>query len=255
MPRVLLFEMLTILTLTFVGFNSFAVNGNERNPNRKKADSIFFQIYNSEYPAAEIALIQSKKEIDPLICELLTLELMWWKTLSINQKQDFLRLEQSLKDGLNKVKISGTKNSLQELIYSSYMLRLLTMRNEYLKIPKYYFQINSIVGTINNSAFSPTEKNMFEIYSAVFNMGKSKFVFSRTNSKNANINTLIKYEKSTDFIERTISTYFLGKVYSDIEKMPENAIPCFKRLHTLFPNNDFFVTEIKKFERNISKQK
>lgn len=254
MPRVLLFEMLFILMLTFVGLNSFALNGNERNPNREKADSIFFQIYNSEYPAAEIALIQSKKEIDPLICELLTLELMWWKTLSINQKQDFLRLEQSLKDGLNKVKIGGTKNSLQELIYASYMLRLLTMRNEYLKIPKYYFRINSIVGTINISTFSPIEKNMFEIYSAVFNIGKSKIAFTQTRSQNANINTLLMHEKSDDLLERVIATYFLGKVYSDIEKMPENAIIYFKRLHTLFPNNKFFAAELNKLERNNSKK-
>jgi len=220
---------------------------------KTKTDSIFYLVYNQEFGAAEVALIQSKNKLNPLIYILLTIDLFWWKTICSNHIDNFDSFENQLKMKLKNAENLNKRNYLEELIYLNYLIRITSIRNQYLKIPVYFIRLNSCFEKVNNSGYSVEEQNIFEIYKAIFNIGKSKYLLTKPGQKNDNIKILKKHCESQNIINKTIDCYFMAKIYSEIEKSSEQSLPYFNQLCVLYPENIIFQNELKKIKQKITK--
>lgn len=108
----------------------------------------------------------------------------------------------------------------------------------------YFFRINKIIKTLDSSNLSPEEQSIFNIYKAVFNISKSKLLFLNTKIKNDNIIILKKYQESASLINKTITNYFLAKVYYELNKSPDQAKIHYLELCKLYPNNKIFRTAL-----------
>lgn len=233
-----------VFALTLTTFYSFAITKNFTCLKKNETDSIFFLIYNQDFQKAEDLLSNSTVILKPIEYNLLTTDLFWWKALSVNNENDFNALESYLLKKLGTSEKLNNRNYLEELIYLNYLIRLMTIKNQYVKILKYFFQINSIVEKVDNSVLSGEEQNIFEIYSAVFNITKSKFFFTKQQFRFENIQILKKYMASSNQIHKTISCYFLAKIYAEIEKSPDQSLLYFSFLNNLYPENKIFRHEL-----------
>jgi hypothetical protein len=140
----------------------------------------------------------------------------------------------------------ASENKLEELVYLNYLIRLMSIRNQYLKMFGYFIQINLLFETIDidNSDFSDEERNIFEIYKVIFYISKSKLVFTKPQYKYDNIEILKGYMESSSLVNKTISCYFLAKIYSEIEKSPEQTLQYYNQLCNIYPNNKIFRNEL-----------
>ena len=209
-----------------------------------KVDSIFFHIYNQQFDKAENELAYSKQKLKPLEYNLLTTDLFWWKAISSNKENDFKILESYLSKKLSTSEKSSFGNNLNDLIYLNYSLRLMSINSQSLKMLKYFIRINKFIDSFDNSNLSIEEQNIFEIYKAIFNFSKSKLFFTGTQFKNDNIKILKKHLRSSNLLNKTIACYFLAKIYSEIEKLPEQAVEYYSKLCQLYPNNMIFKNEL-----------
>lgn len=246
-----LYKLLFCSILILITINSFSVTYEPDKSCKTKTDSIFCLIYNQEFSAAEVALNQSKKKLNPLIHNLLTIDLIWWKTICTNHIDNFDSFENQLKMKLKNAENLNKRNYLEELIYLNYLIRITSIRNQYLKIPVYFIRLNSCFGKVDNSGYSIEEQNIFEIYKAIFNIGKSKYLLTKSGQKNDNILILKKHCESQNIISKTIACYFLAKIYSEIEKIPEQAMSYYQILCHLYPNNMIFQNELKSAQQKI----
>ena len=230
-----------LISLVFVSFSSYA---NHCTENKNDIDTIFFHIYNQQFNKAELELNQSKNKLKPLSYNLLTTDLIWWKTLSSNNEGDFEILENDLTEKLSNVEKLSSQNNLDELLYLNYLLRLTAINNQPFRMLNYFIRINKFIETFDNSDLSVEEQNIFDIFKAVFNVSKSKVLIIGAGFKNDNIKILKGYQESSSLINKTIACYFLGKIYFEIEKSPEYAVEYYSKLCHLYPNNMIFKNEL-----------
>lgn len=245
-----LHKLLLVCALALIAFYSFPISDNQVYINRNDTDSIFFLIYNQEFSTAEAALSLSRKNLKPLIYNLLNSDIIWWKAISSNKENDFKILENDLFKKLSNSEKLSSANKLERLVYLNYLMRLMSIRNQYLKMFGYFLQINSLIETIDNSGFSDEERDIFEIYKAIFYISKSKLLFTKPQFKYDNIEILKRYLESSNLINKTIACYFLGKIYFEIEKSPEQAIKYYSKLCQLYPNNMIFKNELLSCSKN-----
>ena len=227
--------------LAFAACSSYTsmVYGNEND-----TDSIFFHIYNQQFDKAENELIHSKQTLKPLTYNLLTTDLTWWKAISLNNKVDFNILEINLTEKLSKVEKLSSQNNLEELLYLNYLIRLTAIKNQPFRMLNYFIRINKFIESFDNSNLPVEEQNIFDIFKAVFNISKTKVLVINTGIKNENLKILKGFQESSSLINKTTACYFLGKIYFEIEKSPEQAIEYYSKLCELYPNNMIFKNEL-----------
>ena len=236
--------------MTLIPYFSFPATDNSVYIKRNETDSIFFLIYNQEFSTAEAALSHSRINLNPLIYNLLNTDIIWWKAISSNKENDFKILENDLSKKLSNIEKLSSAHKLERLVYLNYLMRLMSISNQYLKMFGYFLQINSLIETIDNSGLTDEERNIFEIYKAIFYISKSKLIFTKPQYKSGNIEILKGYLESSSLINKTIACYFLAKIYSEIEKSPEQAIEYYSKLCQLYPNNMIFKNELLSCSKN-----
>lgn len=234
--------------LAFVAYSSYT---NKVYSNEDYTDSIFFHIYNQQFDQAENELIHSKQTLKPLTYNLLTTDLTWWKAISLNNKVDFDILENNLTEKLSKVEKLSSQNNLEELLYLNYLLRLTAINNQPFKMLNYFIRINKFIESFDNSSLPVEEQNIFDIFKAVFNISKTKVLVFNTGFKNENIKILKGFQESSSLVNKTTACYFLGKIYFEIEKSPEQAIEYYSKLCKLYPNNMIFKNELLSLQLKI----
>lgn len=236
-----LFFKSLLVSFIFVTFSSYANKFNEID---NEIDSIFFHIYNQQFNKAEKELNLSKNWLKPFTFNLLTTDLKWWKTISSNNEVGFEIFEKELSEKLSKVENLANQNNFDELLYLNYLLRLAAIENQPLRMISYFLRINKFIESFNNSALPREEQDTYQIFKAVFNVSKSKVLIIGSGLKNENIKIIQGYKDSSNLVNKTIACYFLGKIYLEIEKSPENAIEYYSKLCQLYPNNMIFKNEL-----------
>jgi hypothetical protein len=231
-------KRVTRLCLFFiVSVFTFHVNANEAEFNR-----IFSLIYNQQYAEAKTELEFSTGKLDILESNMLHLDLYWWKAINNNNPGDYQKLEQILAEGLKKYGKSQSENSFNKLIFMSYSLRFSAFKNRYISLIGNMFKINQIIENLDTCALSQRNREIFNIYKAIFYICKSRFIIFNSELIKKSITTLEKGTNSSDLPVKTVSSYFLAKVYLEIEKSPDKAKKHFKWLLDLYPGNKIFQT-------------
>lgn len=233
MNRFLLFIVLFL-------FAGASVKANENLTNQ-----IFRLIYNQQYDSAHFVLNQNKHSLDKFYRTVLEIDLSYWENVTGTDDSNYEMFETTLENP--EVQNPETLDEQAvELVVQSYRLRFELKRYQIfsaLKTRKSTLELyNSLIN--KKLTFSLEQTEVFKLYSALisyFNHYMGSY-FSR-NSKTDLHNALLEMEKLSvsDFeMVKTLSSYFLGKIYLQYEKEPEKGVHLFEYLRQNYPHNQKF---------------
>ncbi|MFH1319812.1 MAG: hypothetical protein ABII90_04055 [Bacteroidota bacterium] len=207
----------------------------------KGFNKIFNLIYNQQFREAHAELIQSKNNIERWNYQMLLLDLYWWKAISSNRDDDFAALESVLKEYSTELKTTPNPDDLEELICLSYSLRLALIKNRLFSIVGNIYKINHIIEQFEIHELTIEQQDIFNIYLALFNIGKSKLFFYNPKLREEGIKVLESNLTSLNPVYQTISIYFLSKIYFELDKSPMKAMIYCEQLCKLYPDNKVFA--------------
>lgn len=224
-----------ILLLCFTG-RLFAVDVNDGDFTR-----IFDLIYNQDFEEARIELDRAKTGLDKWEYNILNIDLLWWEALTANSREDYKHFESALKSTYSDIKKSRKSYSIEELITLSYSFRLEAMQGNLISMMIDFMKINHIIQRFDTGVLSPAQKELFNVYLALFNIGKSKLLFNNPGLREEGIKILEANLSSSDSVSLTISRYFLSKIYLEVDPSPEKARIYCQQLCSAYPANKIFI--------------
>lgn len=209
------------------------------------ADRIFSLIYNQQFAEAGKLLEASRKEIDPFYFSLLKLDLFWWKYSLSRTKTDAEKLNNVL-DQLDETPENAANKKITELIRLSYQMRFEVKQKNYVKA---YFVRSDIQKQLEILQKEKVEipagqQKLFELYVILIQYSETANPFSfakNTEHKAELIRKLNRHCADEDLIVSTLAHYFLGRIYTKIEKQPEKGREHFQFLARRFPQNRLFA--------------
>lgn len=222
-----------------------------------RVDEIIFKVYNQNFDEVP-AKIEDLNKISPQIAQYIKIDYLWWSMISNSTTQTesiFLSELKSLTE-----KITEDKD-FNQLIYFIYQIRYENFRNKsfskYLTILKFHFFMENI----NFSCLKNADSFVQSMFILLYEMNEfMKYKFLSDSMFNTKIN-VEKCRLSLQKIENmsnpeiksfdVVKTYFLAKIYNDIENDNQKARIKFTKLSNLFPENTIFkqaLSEYKKLE-------
>jgi len=209
------------------------------------ADSIFSLIYNQQFTEAEKMIEASPKEIDPFYFSVLKLDLYWWKYSLSRTKTDAEKLNVLL-DQLAETPENTTTGKISELIRLSYKMRYEVKRKNFVNAFFVRSDVQKQLEILQKEkiAILVDQQKLFELYTILIQYSgiANPFSFSKkTENKAYLIMKLNQYCADEDLIVSTLAHYFLGRIYTKIEKQPEKGRVNFQVLSGRFPQNLLFA--------------
>jgi hypothetical protein len=214
--------------------------------NRDSAvDRIFSMIYNQQFTEAEKMIEASRKEIDPFYFSVLKLDLYWWKYSLSRSKTDAEKLNIVLEQ-LDETPENTTNQKITELVRLSYKMRYEVKRKNYVNAFFVRSDVQKQLELLQKEkiAFPADQQKMFDLYVILIQYSgiANPFSFSKKTENKADLITkLNRYCADEDVIVSTLAHYFLGRIYTKIEKQPEKGRVHFQVLSGRFPQNLLFA--------------
>jgi hypothetical protein len=225
--------------LTLIHIQSFS------NENDSTLTSIFTLIYNQQFPEAEKELEKNNTGLEPFYYNILKLDLFWWKYSLTRSKED----AKALKDVLEKLDKSDKNTGeemVNELIQTSYQMRYEVKRYNLIGALIIRSDVRKQIDVLKNEdlAFLGDRQKLFDFYLVLidyFDESMNPFLFGKKTEEYAkSLLTLENYSREDDLILSTMAHYFLGRIYTKVEKQPEKGRIHFKILAHRFPENTLF---------------
>lgn len=221
------------------------VPGTFSNESNSAANSVFSLIYNQQFTEAEKMIEANRKEIDPFYFSLLKLDLYWWKYSLSRNKPDSEKLSNVL-DQLDKTLENTTNQKIIELIRLSYQMRYEVKRKNYVNAFFVRSDVQKQLEVLQKEKIliPADQQKLFELYVILIQYSgiANPFSFSKKSENKADlIMKLNRYCADEDLIVSTLAHYFLGRIYTKIEKQPEKGRVHFQVLSSRFPQNRLFA--------------
>ena len=207
--------------------------------------SIFTFIYNQQFIEAEKALEQKNACVDPFYHNILKLDLFWWKYSLSKSKQDAKVLNQILDEFDNSIQTTR-EAKINNLISLSYEMRYEIKRYNFVGALVIRSEVHKQIELIKKDdlSFLGDKRHLFDFYLTLFDYfdeNMNPFSFGSKSEKYLqSLATLEKYSRDNDLILSTMAHYFLGRIYTKVEKQPEKGQVHFKVLSQRFPKNSLF---------------
>lgn len=211
-----------------------------------EADEIVHKIYNQEFKGIP-EKIEHLKKTSPQIAQYIMIDYLWWRMISNLNTET----EAEFLNGLNSVNESDSGNAdFNKLAYFIFQIRYENLRNKsfskYLTILKFHLYVENI-SSKKAEGFDSFEKSILQMTTELDSYMKYNFLedygFQAKKNRENGQSCLDKIEnlQNADFKSfDIIKTYFLGKIYLEIEKDNQQAISKFEKLSGLFPENVIF---------------
>jgi hypothetical protein len=232
--RILLFFILTV----------FATSGFSQQ-NEKVVDDIFKYFYNQQFAEADSLLKLHNEEIEPFYFDIITIDLNWWRHVlypSDLNSQQFNSILKSMKQENTNTPEEKTKH----LVWLSYQLRFEFKRYNIIGAIRLRSEIKKLLEEIkiNELNYSNNRIKLYYLYNALFtyfdNILNPFFSEKIRNEREVALIKIEEYTREDDLIISTLASYFLGKIYLNIEKVPEKGNQHFKTLIERYPQNTVF---------------
>ncbi len=208
-------------------------------------ENIFTLIYNQQFTEAEKALDQNKSNVEPFYFNILNLDLYWWKYSLSRSKEDANNLNEVLEIFQNSSS-NKAENQIDGLIRTSYQMRYEMKRYNIIGALIIRSDVRKQIEVIKDEdlSFLGDRKKLFDFYLVLldyFDESINPFSFGKKSDKySKSIFTLEKFSNDNDLILSTMAHYFLGRIYTKVEKQPEKGQVHFKILAYRFPKNSLF---------------
>ncbi len=232
----------TIIAVIF--FMSFQITGFTYD-NEIDVECIFTFIYNQQFDEADSMLLAQKGKLDPFYSLILKTDLLWWKYIKTHSKHDSTNLENIL-DSFIITDTETTVGKISRLINSSYQLRYDLKNYKFVSAFILRSDIKKQIAELKNEKlpFYDVSSKFFDFYLSLFQYSDNSInPFSINIKSKASLNSLVtleKYSYDEDLILSTLAHYFLGRIYTTLEKRTEEGQTHFKILADRFPKNSLF---------------
>ena len=205
---------------------------------------IFTSIFNQRFDEAERLLASENNKIGVLYVDILTIEKCWWKYISSNKREDLKQLSALLEKYRNQESHSE-QDKIIRLIGYTYSLRFESMQKNYFRANVFWYKARKLLKECNFStpAFSRDEIRLVDLYDALFSYFNSRFygfLIQNEETPDSIIEKMESFCADENIIVSSLSHYFLGKIYLEMEKEQAKAKTHFNILTEHFPNNNIF---------------
>jgi len=213
--------------------------------NDTNVQQIFTLIYNQKFFEAEKALESNKAQIDPFYHNILKLDLFWWKYSLSKSKQDAKVLNEVLQE-FDNANQNTREAKINKLIRSSYEMRYEIKRYNFVGALIIRSEVRKQIELIkkNDLSFLGDRRQLFDFYLTLFDYFDESLnplsFGSKSDKYLQSLSRLEKYSHDDDLILSTMAHYFLGRIYTKVEKQPEKGQVHFKLLSKRFPENLLF---------------
>jgi hypothetical protein len=208
-------------------------------------DRIFSLIYNQQFTDADKLLEVYRNKIDPFYFSVLQLDLFWWKYSLSRTKTDAEKLNNVL-DQLDETPKNAANKKITELIRLSYKMRYEVKRKNFVNAFFVRSDVQKQLEILQKEKVEipAGQQKLFELYVILIQYSETAnpFSFSKnTENKAELIRKLNRHCADEDLIVSTLAHYFLGRIYTKIEKQPEKGREHFQFLARRFPQNRLFA--------------
>mgnify|MGYP000188676978 CR=1 FL=1 len=206
-------------------------------------NKIFTLIYNEKYSEAHIEIAKNTASVDPFYVDVLKIDLRWWEFKRDKKKQEALTsfLEQFDDTARNKQELK-----LKQLIKTSYQVRYELKRYHIIGAIKARSSLKKLLDEITSEKlpYPENKAKLLDLYSSLFqyfdNLINPLFNKEKRDIREKALKETEKYTHDNDLIIKTLSLYFLGRIYLGIEHEEEKGHRCFTELSAYYPNNSYF---------------
>jgi len=206
---------------------------------------IFNLIYNQQFTEAKKALEQNNAQVEPFYFNILQLDLFWWKYSLSRSKDDAKKLNEVLENFPNS-SANTREEKIDNLIRTSYQMRYEMKRYNIIGALIIRSDVRKQIEEVKKEdlSFLGERQKLFDFYLALFDYfdeSINPFSFGRKSDKySKSILSLEKFSQDYDLILSTMAHYFLGRIYTKVEKQSEKGEAHFKILAQRFPKNSLF---------------
>lgn len=207
--------------------------------------SIFTLIYSQQFTEAEKALVQKNAQIDQFYYNILKLDLFWWKYSLSKSKEDAKVLNKALA-GFDNLNHDTREIKINNLVKSSYEMRYEIKRYNFVGALIVRTEVRKQIELLQKEdlTFLGERRKLFDFYLTLFDYFEERmnpFLFGSKSDKYVkSLSSLEKFSRDKDLILSTMAHYFLGRIYTKVEKQPEKGKMHFIVLSQRFPENSLF---------------
>lgn len=230
-----------ILVISLISFQKIGyATENDSTFNR-----IFTLIYNQQFSEAEVSLEEQISNLEPFYYHVLKLDLFWWKYSLSRSREDSKKLTEVL-DLLTKTSVNSREEKINELVILSYKMRFEIKRYHVIGAFMLRSDARRKIDALKMSdlSFLGEHRKLFDFYLtlfAYFDDVLNPFSFgSKSAAYSKSLQALEKYSLDADLILSTMAHYFLGRIYTKVEKQSEKGKAHFRILAQRFPENTLF---------------
>jgi hypothetical protein len=216
-------------------------------------NKVFVLIYNEKYIEAHNEISANQTILGNFYSDVLEIDLLWWEFVQLDQNNDKQKEFISFLEKFDSAFENNSELKLRQLIKNSYLIR-------------YELKSYHIIGAINTRTtlktlldeitpeeliFLENKIKLLRLYKTLFNYFNNLInpLFNK-NKRKMRTDALVQishFSKDNDIIIKTLSLYFLGQIYLNIEKDQDLGIRCFAELSGYYTNNTLFKEVIKQY--------
>ncbi|MCG6187505.1 hypothetical protein [Maribellus maritimus] len=242
-------KILLLVNLLFLTTLSKPVFSSE---NDSIVTNVFSHIYNEQYAEAHATISANRANLESFYTDVLTIDLFWWEFVQAKQNNEKQKVFLSFLEKFDSTYVNDAELKQRQLIKNSYQIR-------------YEFKRFNIIGAINTRAtikklldeitsenldYPENRMKLLSLYSSLFQYFDNLInpLFSK-NRREIRAKALVEVEGFTgenDIIVKTLSLYFLGRIYLNIEKDDKKGIRYFTELSEYYPKNKLFKEVLEK---------
>jgi hypothetical protein len=208
-----------------------------------KATQIFTLIYNQQFREAHQMLEEEKQAIGGLYYGILSIDLAWWRYISTRNPADldvFLKLCNDCKG-----EDSGLlQDNIARFVGLNYLMRYEVKQGNFLRAGFLHLKVKAQLRQLDLKTATPEQTKFLKLYQYLFYYFEKKYIPFSANPESVSrigaLDLLHGFCSDSDIIVSSLSNYFLGKIYLEVEKQPGKATEYFRTLTQRFPSNLIF---------------
>lgn len=204
---------------------------------------IFTLIYNARFDEAEKLLENSGFQAESFYFQVLKLDLFWWKYSISKSETDEEKLNNTLKWFSEQNKNSAF-SEINRLIWVAYKMRFEVKRKNYVKAFLLKSEVADQLEVVqkNPVTLPANQQKLLTVFMLLLQYSnEAGSVFSNNSKKLACLNGLQKLAADSDWVVSSEAHYFLGRIFTKMEKEPQKGKIHFQTLSQRFPQNTLFA--------------
>jgi len=204
---------------------------------------VFTLIYNARFDEAEIRLNKTEFQTDPFYYQVLKLDLFWWKYSISKSKTDEEKLNSTL-NWFSEQNKNSKYSEINKLIWLSYKMRFEVKRKNYVKAFLLKGEVADQLEVVrkNRVSLPEGEQKLLSVFMLLLQYtDEAGSVFGKDSEKQACVEKLQQFAADSDWIVSSEAHYFLGRIFTKMEKNQPKGRVHFQTLSQRFPQNQLFA--------------